>query len=49
MAISAVADFAGVSRAQMFAFLQGNKDITLGWLEKVAGALGVDAAKRQAL
>ena len=39
-----LADFAGASRAHLFAFLKGERDITLGWLEKIAGVLEVDPA-----
>ncbi len=40
MSLEAVADFAAVSRRQLF--LGGEKDATVGWLEKVAEALGVE-------
>lgn len=40
--LTVLADLAGVSRPHMFAFLGGRKDVTLGWLEKVALALDVD-------
>jgi len=41
IALIALADFAGVSRAHLFAFLAGKKDVTVGWLAKVAVALDV--------
>ena len=40
-ALDALADFAGVSRRQLYSFLGGEKDVTIGWLEKVAAALDV--------
>ena len=40
--LTVLADFADVSRPHLFAFLAGKKDVTLSWLEKVAGALEVD-------
>ena len=43
MALTGLADFAGVSRSHLFAFLKGERDMTLGRLEKIAGALEVDA------
>ena len=40
--LTVLADLSGVSRPHLFAFLAGKKDVTLGWLEKVAAGLGVD-------
>jgi transcriptional regulator with XRE-family HTH domain len=37
-----LADFAGVSRRQLYNFLAGKHDITLGWLAKIAKALQID-------
>lgn len=42
MSLDALADFAGVSRRQLYSFLSGEKDATIGWLEKIASALDVD-------
>lgn len=40
--INALADFATVSRAQMFNVLAGTSSATTDWLAKVAGALEVE-------
>lgn len=40
--LTKLADFAGVSRAQLFNFLSGKHDATLGWLDKIAAALEID-------
>ncbi len=42
MSLNRLADFAGVSRRQLFNFLAGEHDVTLGWLDRVAAALDVD-------
>ena len=42
MSLDSLADFAGVSRRQLYNFLSGEHDITLGWLAKVAQALQID-------
>jgi transcriptional regulator with XRE-family HTH domain len=42
MSLDSLADFAGVSRRQLYNFLSGEHDITLGWLAKVAQALQVE-------
>ena len=42
MTINAVADFAGVSRSQLYDLLASRKGVTLDWLAKVAPALGVE-------
>jgi lambda repressor-like predicted transcriptional regulator len=44
ISLAAVADFAGVSRRQLYNFLSGEHDITRGWLSKVADALEVEPA-----
>lgn len=44
MSLDSLADFAGVSRRQLYSFLSGEKDATIGWLEKIADALGVELA-----
>ena len=44
MSLDSVADFAGVSRRQLYNFLSGEHDITLGWLDKIARALEVEPA-----
>jgi transcriptional regulator with XRE-family HTH domain len=41
--LSHLADRSGVSRAQLFDVLRGRKSPTLGWLNKIAHALDVDA------
>ena len=40
--INSLADFAGVSRTQLYDFLAGRKGISLDWLEKIALALEVE-------
>jgi transcriptional regulator with XRE-family HTH domain len=42
MTLDGLADFAGVSRRQLYNLLAGKHDVTLGWLEKVAEALDVE-------
>lgn len=42
MSLNKLADFAGVSRAQLYNFLSGKNDVTLGWLDSVAEALDID-------
>lgn len=42
LSLNHLADFAGVSQRQLYAFLAGDVDVTLGWLECVASALEVD-------
>ena len=44
MSLDSLADFAGVSRRQLYNFLAGEHDITLGWLAKIAAALEVEPA-----
>lgn len=41
MSLDSLADFAAVSRRQLYSFLGGEKDATVGWLEKIADALEV--------
>lgn len=45
LSLDALADFAGVSRRQLYNFLAGTHDVTIGWLAKIADALGVEAAE----
>jgi transcriptional regulator with XRE-family HTH domain len=40
--INSLADFAGVSRSQLYDVLAGKKSPTVAWLEKIAQALEVD-------
>lgn len=55
MTLTALADFGGVSRAQMFNILRCSSSATLDWIAKVASALDVEpwqllaprAAKRE--
>ena len=42
IALSHLADFAGVSRSHFFDVLAGRKSPTLEWLGRVAGALDAD-------
>lgn len=42
VSLNKLADFAGVSRRQLYAFLGGEVDVTLGWLERIAEVLQVD-------
>lgn len=42
---NALADFAGVSRSQLYDVLAKRKAPSLDWLAKIANALGVDAWK----
>ena len=42
IALTAVADFAGVSRSQVFAVLKATTSPTLDWIAKVATALDVE-------
>jgi transcriptional regulator with XRE-family HTH domain len=42
LALNALADFAGVSRAQLFAVLAGTTGPTIDWLAKLAAALEVE-------
>ncbi len=42
LSLDALADFAGVSRRQLYSFLAGEKDVTIGWLEKIAAVLDVE-------
>ncbi len=44
LSLDNVADFAGVSRRQLYNFLAGEHDITLGWLAKIAHALELEPA-----
>ncbi|HEY5956528.1 MAG TPA: helix-turn-helix transcriptional regulator [Polyangiaceae bacterium] len=44
MSLDSLADFAGVSRRQLYNLLSGEHDITLGWLAKLADALEVEPA-----
>ena len=44
IAVSVLADRAGVSRRQMFGVLSGERDATLGWIEKVAQILEIEVA-----
>jgi transcriptional regulator with XRE-family HTH domain len=41
LSLDAVADFAGVSRRQLYHLLAGQHDVTVGWLTKIAHALDV--------
>ncbi len=41
MTANHLADFAGVSRSQLFDLLAGRKSVTIDWLAKLASALGV--------
>jgi transcriptional regulator with XRE-family HTH domain len=45
LTLDAVADFAGVSRRQLYSLLAGEHDVTVGWLAKVAEALEVETWK----
>jgi transcriptional regulator with XRE-family HTH domain len=45
MSLDSLADFAGVSRRQLYNLLAGEHDITLGWLAKIADALEVEPAE----
>jgi len=42
VSLSALADFGGVSRAQMFNILRCSSSATLDWIAKVAAALEVE-------
>lgn len=42
IALTALADFAGVSRSQVFAVLKSTTSPTLDWIAKVATALDVE-------
>jgi len=42
MALNSIADFAAVSRAQLYDVLAGNKAATTDWIAKVADALEVE-------
>ena len=42
IALTALADFAGVSRSQMFAVLKSTTSPTLDWIAKVATALDAE-------
>jgi DNA-binding phage protein len=42
VALTALADFAGVSRSQVFAVLKSATSPTLDWIAKVAAALDVE-------
>jgi transcriptional regulator with XRE-family HTH domain len=44
MSLDSLADFAGVSRRQLYNLLSGEHDITLGWLAKIAHALEIEPA-----
>jgi transcriptional regulator with XRE-family HTH domain len=44
MSLDRLADITGVSRRQLYNFLAGEHDITLGWLAKIADALEVEPA-----
>lgn len=45
MTLAAVADRAGLDRAEMFAVMAGEVEGDLEWLNKVAAALGVEVAE----
>jgi transcriptional regulator with XRE-family HTH domain len=45
LTLDGLADLAGVSRRQLYNFLAGKNDITLGWLAKITLALEVDPAE----
>ena len=42
VAVSVLADRAGVSQRQMYGVLAGERSATVNWLEKVANELGID-------
>ena len=42
MALNSLADFATVSRSQLYDVIAGNKGTTIDWLAKVATALDVE-------
>jgi len=42
LALTAVADFAGTARSQLFAVLATDSSPTLDWLAKIASALDVE-------
>jgi transcriptional regulator with XRE-family HTH domain len=42
MPLNALADFAGVSRAQLYDALSGKKSVTIAWLSRLALALDVE-------
>ena len=43
VALTALADFAGVSRSQMFTVLNESSSASVDWLAKIANALDVEA------
>jgi len=45
LALTALADFAGVSRSQMFAVLAGSTSPTIDWLAKIASALDIEPSQ----
>ena len=45
MPLNSLADFAGVSRSQLYDVLNENKSATVDWIAKVATALKVDPSK----
>ncbi|MFH1262479.1 MAG: helix-turn-helix transcriptional regulator [Pseudomonadota bacterium] len=44
MSINALADFADVSRSQLYDILSSRKGATVDWIEKIADALEVSVA-----
>ena len=44
ISLNRLADFAGVSQAQMYNVLAGRKSPTLKWLDKIAAVLEVSVA-----
>ena len=45
LSLDTAADLAGVSRRQLYSVLSGDRDATVGWLEKLADVLEVDVAE----
>lgn len=42
LSLDTAADLAGVSRRQLYSVLSGERDATVGWLEKLADVLEID-------
>ena len=45
MSLNSLADFAGVSRSQLYDVLSGKKSASIDWIAKISVVLDIDPAK----
>lgn len=45
MSLNSLADFAGVSRSQLYDVLSGKKAASIDWLAKISDALDIEPSK----